>query len=166
MASIENLKKAFAGESQANRRYLAFAQKAEREGLKQVAKLFRAAAEAETVHALNHLRIMGEIKTSSENLETAISGETFEYEQMYPDYIDIAKEEGNMQAVWSFTVANKVEKIHATLFSKAIEAMRSGQVLANQEYYVCNVCGNTIAEQIPDKCPICNASKTRFFKVA
>ena len=109
---------------------------------------------------------MGEIGTSLENLETAISGETFEYEQMYPDYIDIAKEEGNMQAVWSFTVANKVEKIHATLFSKAIEAVKSGQVLANQEYYVCNVCGNTIAEQIPDKCPICNASKTRFFKVA
>ena len=118
--TIENLKDAFAGESQANRRYLAFAEKAEKEGLTQAAKLFR--AEAETIHALNHLRIMGEIKSTTENLDAAVSGETLEFEEMYPKYLSIAKQEENDQAAWSFDVANKVEQVHAGLFSKAVEA--------------------------------------------
>ena len=164
--TIENLKKAFAGESQANRHYLAFARKAKEEGFTQVARLFRAAAEAETVHALNHLRIMGEIKSTTENLEAAVSGETFEFEKMYPEYLKVAKQEGNRQATWSFDVANKVEQIHAGLFSKALEALRRKKELAKVDYYVCSVCGNTVEGIAPEKCPICGASKTKFFKVA
>jgi len=163
--TIESLKSAFAGESQANRRYVAFARKAEEEGFMQVAKLFRAAAEAETIHALNHLRIMGEIKSTAENLDAAVSGETFEYKKMYPKYLSIAKQEGNHQEAWSFDVANKVEEIHAGLFSKAVDALRNKKEIAKIDYYVCNVCGNTVEDTAPEKCPICGAPKIRFFKV-
>ncbi len=164
--SVESLKHAFAGESQANRRYLAFARKAEKEGFRQVAKLFRAAAEAETIHALNHLRIMGEIKSTAENLDAAVSGETFEYKKMYPEYLSIAKQEGKRQAAWSFDVANKVEEVHAGLFSKAVDAVRNNTKLAEIDYYVCNVCGNTVEGAAPETCPICGAPKSKFFKVA
>jgi rubrerythrin len=160
----ENLKAAFAGESQANRRYLAFAKKAEEEGFMQVAKLFKAAAEAETVHALNHLRITGEIKSTLENLGTAVSGETFEFKEMYPGYIETAKQEGNKQAVWSFDVANKVEQIHAKLYSKAIDALKNKKPMEKVDYYVCSVCGNTVEGEPPDKCPICGSPKEKFFK--
>ena len=160
----DSLKSAFAGESQANRRYLAFAQKAKEEGFPQAARLFRAIAEAETVHALNHLRILGEIKSIKENLKTAISGENFEYKQMYPEYLSMAGEEGKPKAAWSFKVANKVEEIHAGLFSKAIETLESGAKVAKVDYYVCRVCGITVEGRRPDKCPICGASKTEFFK--
>jgi rubrerythrin len=163
--TIENLKDAFAGESQANRRYLAFAEKAEKEGLMQAAKLFRAAAEAETIHALNHLRIMGEIRSTIENLDAAVSGETFEFKEMYPKYLSIAKQEENDQAAWSFDVANKVEQVHAGLFSKAVEALRNNKELAKIDYYVCSVCGNTVEGMAPEKCPICGAPKTKFFKI-
>jgi len=162
--TIENLKDAFAGESQANRRYLAFARKAEEEGFPQIAKLFRAAAEAETVHALNHVRIMGEVKSTAENLETAVSGETFEYKKMYPEYVKTAKQEKNDQAVWSFNVANQVEQIHANLFTKAVKALKSSKELAKVDYYVCSVCGNTVQNEAPEKCPICGNPKTKFFK--
>ena len=160
----ENLKAAFAGESQANRRYLAFAKKAEEEGFMQVAKLFKAAAEAETVHALNHLRITGEIKSTLENLGTAVSGETFEFKEMYPGYIETAKQEGNKQAVWSFDVANKVEQIHAKLYSKAIDALKNKKPMEKVDYYVCSVCGNTVEGEPPDKCPICGSPKEKFLK--
>ncbi|TET62690.1 rubrerythrin family protein [Candidatus Bathyarchaeota archaeon] len=163
--TIENLKDAFAGESQANRRYLAFAEKAEKEGLMQAAKLFRAAAEAETIHALNHLRIMGEIKSTIENLDAAVSGETFEFKEMYPKYLSIAKQEENDQAAWSFDVANKVEQVHAGLFSKVVEALRNNKELTKIDYYVCSVCGNTVEGMAPEKCPICGAPKTKFFKI-
>ena len=162
----ENLKAAFAGESQANRRYLAFARKAEEEGFTQVAKLFKAAAEAETIHALNHLRITGQIKSTLENLDTAVSGETFEFKEMYPGYIDTAKQEGNKQAAWSFDVANKVEQIHAKLYNKAIDALKNRKALEKVDYYVCGVCGNTVEGSPPDKCPICGAPKAKFFKPA
>ncbi|MBM4400347.1 MAG: rubrerythrin family protein [Crenarchaeota archaeon] len=162
----ENLKTAFAGESQANRRYLAFARKAEEEGFTQAAKLFKAAAEAETVHALNHLRIIGETKSTLENLNTAVSGETFEFKEMYPGYIAAAKQEGNKQAAWSFDVANKVEQIHAKLFTKAIEALKNKKTLKQEDYYVCGVCGNTVEGTPPDKCSICGAPKENFFKPA
>jgi rubrerythrin len=162
----ENLKAAFAGESQANRRYLAFAKKAEEEGFIQVAKLFKAAAEAETVHALNHLRITGEIKSTLENLGTAVSGETFEFNEMYPEYIETAKQEGNKQAVWSFDVATKVEQIHAKLYNKAIDALKNKQPMEKVDYYVCSVCGNTVEGEPPDKCPICGSPKEKFFKPA
>lgn len=163
--TIENLKDAFAGESQANRRYLAFAEKAEKEGLMQAAKLFRAAAEAETIHALNHLRITGEIKSTIENLDAAISGETFEFKEMYPKYLSIAEQEEKNQAAWSFDVANKVEQVHAGLFSKAVEALRNNKELTKIDYYVCSVCGNTVEGMAPEKCPICGAPKTKFFKI-
>jgi rubrerythrin len=162
----ENLKNAFAGESQANRRYMAFAKKAEQEGFMQVAKLFKAAGESETVHALNHLKIIGETKSTMENLVTAVSGETFEFNEMYPDYIDTAKQEGKKQAVWSFDVANKVEKIHARLFNKAIDALKNQKPLEQVDYYVCSVCGNTVEGSPPEKCPICGSPKEKFFKPA
>jgi len=162
----ENLKSAFAGESQANRRYLAYARKAEEEGLQQIAKLFRATAEAETVHALNHLRVMGEIKPTTENLQTAVSGETFEFKTMYPQYLTEAKSEGNQQATWSFDVANKVEQIHANMFSKAIETLKIGKKPASVDYFVCSVCGNTVEGEAPEKCPVCGAPRTKFFKTA
>jgi rubrerythrin len=160
--TTQNLKDAFSGESQANRTYLAFAKKAEQEGLSQVAKLFRAAAYAETVHALNHLDIIGKTKSSLENLKTAVSGETFEFDEMYPKYIEIAKQEGNKKAKWSFDVANKVEKIHAKLFSKAIEALEVDKTPTNTDYYVCEVCGNTVEGAAPERCPICGAPKKEF----
>ena len=160
----ENLKDAFAGESQANRRYLAFAKKAEEEGFTQVAKLFKAAAEAETVHALNHLRITGQIQSTLENLDAAVSGETFEFKDMYPKYIATAKQEGNKQAAWSFDVANQVEQIHANLFTKAIDALRNQKQIEKVDYYICGVCGNTVEGEAPDKCPICGAPKEKFFK--
>jgi len=163
--SMDNLKKAFAGESQANRRYLAFARKADEEGYAQVAKLFRAAAESETVHALNHLTVVGEVKSTSENLDAAIAGETFEFKEMYPSYIGSAKKDGNQQAVWTFDVANKVEQIHARFFSKAVEALKSKKELAQVDYYVCSVCGNTVEDETPVKCPICGSPKSKFFKV-
>jgi rubrerythrin len=164
--TIENLKSAFAGESQANRRYLAFARKADEEGFSQVAKLFRAAAEAETIHALNHLGIIGEVKTTVENVESAIAGETFEYKRMYPEYVNVAKQEKNQQATWSLDVANKVEQVHAGLFSRAVQALKDKQELAQVDYYVCGTCGNTVEGEAPDKCPICGAPKSEFFKVA
>lgn len=162
--TLENLKGAFAGESQANRRYLVFAQKAEEEGYPQIAKLFRAAAEGETVHAFNHIRIMGETKTTAENLNAAIAGETFEYKKMYPEYLKIAKQEKNQQAVWSFNVANQVEEIHSGLFTKALKVLKSGKELSKVDYYVCTVCGNTVEDEPPEKCPICGNPKTKFFK--
>jgi len=162
----ENLKAAFAGESQANRRYLAFAQKAEEEGATQAAKLFRAAAEAETIHALNHLRITGEIKSTIDNLNTAFSGETFEFNKMYPEYISTAKQEGNKHAVWSFDVANKVEQVHANLFQEAIDALKNKKGLEKVDYHVCGVCGNTVEGEPPEMCPICGFPKAKFFKPA
>jgi rubrerythrin len=164
--SVENLKSAFAGESQANRRYLAFARKAEEEGFSQVAKLFRAAAEAETIHALNHISIAGEVKATAENLGTAISGETFEYKTMYPEYLSTAKKEENKQATWSFDVANKVEQVHAGLFKKAAETLKSSKELTSVDYYVCGVCGNTVEGEAPERCPICGAPKAKFIKIS
>jgi len=161
----ENLKDAFSGESQANRMYLAFAKKADKEGLPQIAKLFRAAALAETVHALNHLEIMGKTKSTMENLKTAVSGETFEFDEMYPKYIEIAEKEGNKKAAWSFDVANKVEEIHAGLFSKALETLETKRQLADTDYYVCKVCGNTVENAAPERCPICGTSKEQFEKI-
>jgi rubrerythrin len=160
----DNLKNAFAGESQANRRYIAFAKKADEEDHSQIAKLFRAAAEAETVHALNHLKIMGEPKSTMANLETAISGETFEYKSMYPEYLKAAKEENDKEAIWSFDVANKVEQIHANLYGKALEALKSGKEVARTDYYICSVCGNTVENAASERCPICGATRDKFFK--
>jgi len=158
----KNLKEAFAGESQANRKYLAFAKKAEDEGFKQIARLFRAAAEAETVHAHNHLRELGGIKSTKENLEEAINGESYEFQKMYPQMIEDAEAEGIKGALRSFNFANEVEKIHAELYKKALENIGKNLVV---DYYVCQVCGNTVENEPPDECPICGAKKKMFKKI-
>jgi len=163
MSTMDNLKAAFAGESQANRRYLAFAKKADEEGYRQAAKLFRAAAAAETVHAHNHLDVMGGVKGTKENLNAAIIGETFEFTEMYPSYIKEAEGEGKNKAKWSFDVANQVEKIHGELFKEALAKMGMEE---GPDYHVCPVCGNTVAGPAPDKCPICDTAKDRFILVA
>ena len=158
----QNLMEAFAGESQANRKYLAFAKKAERDGYPQVAKLFRAAAEAETVHAHSHLRTLGAIKSTAENLQAAISGETHEFKEMYPEMIKTAEEEGNKNAARGFRFANEVEKVHAELYQKALDNL---DAMAEADYYVCSVCGYTCENEPPEKCPVCNANQNAFFKV-
>ncbi len=166
MASMDNLAEAFAGESQANRKYLAFAKKAEEDGLAQVAKLFRAAAEAETIHAHAHLRVMGGIKTTSENLEEAIEGEGFEFKEMYPKMLAEAQAEGNKPAEFSFKNALAVEEIHYGLYSKALEAVKGGADLPATSIYVCPVCGNTVEGGAPDTCPICNVPGSKFIAIA
>jgi len=158
----KNLLNAFAGESQANRRYLAFAKQAEKEGYPQVARLFKAAAEAETVHAHAHLRTLGGVKSTAENLKEAISGETYEFTKMYPAMIEEAKNEGNKAAERNFTYANEVEKVHAALYQKASDNL---DTLEKADYYVCSVCGYTCENEPPDTCPVCGAKSTAFFEV-
>ena len=159
----QNLKEAFAGESQANRKYLVFAQQAEKEGYRQVAKLFRAAAEAETVHAHAHLRALKGVKSTAENLKEAISGETHEFKAMYPAMIKAAKEEGHKVAERSFSYANAVEEVHAGLYQKALD---NQDKLEEVDYYICSVCGYTCEKEAPEKCPVCGAAAKAFFKVS
>lgn len=160
--TLANLQDAFAGESQANRKYLAFADKADKEGYAQVAKLFRAAADAETVHAHAHLRAMGGIKDTKQNLEAAVTGETFEFREMYPDMISAAEAEGEDEAQRSFMNANAVEQIHAKLYQKYLDGL--GSVPAT-DIFVCQVCGNTVEGEAPDVCPVCGAPKSKFKKI-
>ena len=157
-----NLKEAFAGESQANRKYLAFAAKADAEGYPQAAKLFRAAAAAETIHAHAHLRALGGIGTTAENLKEAVGGETHEFQSMYPPMIEAAESEGQKNALRSFTYANEVEKVHAELYQKALDNLDAMETV---DYYVCSVCGFTCEEAPPDECPVCGAKARAFSKV-
>jgi len=159
----QNLKDAFAGESQANRRYLAFARQAEKEGFPQAAKLFRAAAEAETIHAHNHLRALGGIKSTSENLLEAVAGETHEFKHMYPEMIAAAQAEGADQALRSFRYAFEVEKVHAGLYLDALECLGKGGEAFN--YYICPVCGHTVERTAPETCEVCGAKGSVFFCV-
>ena len=161
----ENLMFAFAGESQANRKYLAFAKKAEKDGFPQIGRVFRAAAAAETVHAHAHLRVYGGIKTTEENVKAAVEGEHYEFTKMYPEFLEIAKKEGKKAAERSFDLANQVEKIHHELYSKALEAVQGGNDLPETKLFVCEVCGYTVEGDIPDICPICGAKHDRFFEV-
>lgn len=158
----KNLKDAFAGESQANRRYLAFADRAEKEGFPEIARLFRVAAESETFHALNHLRTMGGIATTEENLVEAVSGERHEAVKMYPEFIEKADSEDAKKASRSFSWALAAEKVHEGLYAEALEALKAGKDLERRKYYLCPVCGYTMEGEAPDKCPICNAPKDRF----
>ncbi len=160
--SEQNLKDAFAGESQANRKYLAFAEKADKEGYSQTARLFRAAAAAETVHAHSHLRALKGVGSTADNLKEAIAGETYEFQSMYPPMIDGAKEEGHKAAERSFTYANAVEKVHAGLYQKALDNLEDLEAV---DYYVCSVCGHTVEGEPPDECSVCKAKKKAFFKV-
>ena len=161
--SEENLKEAFAGESQANRKYLAFATKADQEGFPQAARLFRAAAEAETVHAHAHLRALKGIKSTKENLQEAVAGETHEFKSMYPAMIETAKTEGNKEAERTFHFANEVEKIHAGLYQQMLDNLDGAK--ETYSYYVCPVCGYTSEKEAPETCPVCGAKGKMFKKV-
>lgn len=155
----KNLQAAFAGESQANRKYLAFAGKADAEGHNSVAKLFRAAAEAETIHALHHFKVLGYNKSTAENLKAAVSGETHEFKEMYPDFIREATEENNQEALRTFMQANAAEEVHAMLYQKALDHLSDNAV---HNYFVCPVCGYIAEDNLPDVCPICGAKHTVF----
>jgi len=165
MATADNLQEAFAGESQANRKYLAFAKKAEQDGYPQVAKLFRSAAEAETVHAHAHLRVMNGVRDTASNLEAAIEGEGFEFQQMYPKFLKEAEAEDNKPAVFSFKNALAVEEIHHGLYREALDAVKSGKDLPKTKIFVCSVCGNTVEGEAPDTCPVCNVPRDKYFEV-
>jgi len=158
----ENVQFAFAGESQANRKYLFFAEKAEGESYKQVARLFRAAADAETAHARNHLNVIQGIKSTRDNLLVAIIGEHHEFTEMYPDFIKQAEVEGEGKAEDSFDLANKVEQIHHGLFQAAFDKLEKGQAMDEKPIYVCQYCGNTVEGESPEKCPICGAPRKMF----
>ncbi|MFX0002584.1 MAG: rubrerythrin family protein [Candidatus Hodarchaeota archaeon] len=161
----EGLKEAFAGESQANRKYLAFAEQADKEGFPQIAKIFRAAAAAETVHAHNHLRALGGIKSTKENIHAAIEGEHYEFTKMYPEFLEAAKNEGNKQAERTFNYANEVEKVHHNLYNAALESIEKGKDLEKNDLYICPVCGYTHEGEPPEKCPVCGAVKKVFKKI-
>lgn len=166
MSTQDNLQAAFAGESQANRKYLAFAAKADAEGYPQIARLFRSVAAAETVHAHAHLRVMGGIGDTRKNLQAALEGERYEFEEMYPAFIHEAEAEGNRPAVASFRNANAVEKTHHGLYGEALNALEAGKDLPAASIYVCEVCGHTHIGGVPDQCPVCGASKAKFREVA
>jgi rubrerythrin len=159
-----NLKEAFAGESQANRKYLAFAKKAEDEGLPQIAKLFRAAAHAETVHAMSHFKALGGIKSTAENLLAAIEGETYEFTTMYPEFIADAEKEENKKTLTYFKWVNDVEKVHAGLYQKALDNIEKGGV--EVDYFVCPFCGYTNEGPLTGKCPVCGTPGEKFEKIA
>ncbi len=161
----ENLQAAFAGESQANRRYLYFSEKAEKEGHRQLARLFRAAAEAETAHARNHLDVMGGIKSTKENLQTAVGGEHYEFTKMYPSFGEQAKADKNKRAEVEMNWARQVEEIHHGLYQQGLKALEEGKQLKDEPYFVCENCGNTVLGAAPDKCPVCGAPRSAFKKV-
>jgi rubrerythrin len=162
--TMENLRTAFAGESQANRKYLAYARKAQTEGLPQIARLFRAAAEAETIHALGHFQNLDSVRTTLQNLEDAIAGETYELTKMYPPMVDQAEKEGH-KGKGMLGLANKAEQVHARLFQQALDALKSGADLSTMDVYVCPFCGDIEFGKAPEKCPLCGASGAKFQKI-
>ena len=158
--TLENLMEAFAGESQANRKYIAYSKKAEADGKKNAAKLFKAASDAETIHALKHFEVAGKIKSTVENLNDAVSGENHEYQSMYPEFLKVAQEDGNQGAVKTFTYALKAEEVHARLYKEALDNLDQEEEVF---YYLCPVCGN-IEKVVPEKCFICGTSGAKFIK--
>lgn len=165
MKTTENLQDAFAGESQANRKYLAFAQKADKQGFSQVARLFRAVAEAETIHAHAHLRVLDGVQDTTQNLQAAIDGEHHEFTKMYPEFILVANEEGNKKAITSMTYAMEVEKIHHALFQQALAAVAAGKDMESLPIYLCPVCGHVELGEAPERCPVCHVKKEKYLKV-
>ncbi|RQD77058.1 MAG: rubrerythrin family protein [Candidatus Syntrophonatronum acetioxidans] len=164
MKTKENLLAAFAGESQANRKYLAFSKKAEKEGFKNAARLFKAVAEAETSHALKHLEAAGKVESTQENLKRAVEGEHYEYTEMYPEFIETAEKEGEKEALKSFKYAIEAEKVHGKLFEKLKALVDEGKDLEDVEILMCPVCGWVGEGPAPDRCPICKASSKVFHK--
>lgn len=164
MKTIENLMNAFAGESQANRKYLAFAAKAEKEGFKNVARFFRAVAEAETIHALKHLEVAGKIGNTLENLAEAAEGEHYEFTSMYPGFIETASEEKQDKALKSFEYANEAEKVHGKNYENLKDIVEKGKDDEEMEINLCPVCGWVGRGDAPERCPICGAAAKSFRK--
>ncbi|MBI4319772.1 MAG: rubrerythrin family protein [Chloroflexi bacterium] len=160
-----NLKTAFAGESQANRKYLFFAEKAEQEGYKQVSRLFRAAADAETVHARNHFRVLQGVVSTRDNLLAAMAGEKYEYTEMYPGFLKQAEAEAQDKARESFNLANRVEQIHYGLYQASLQLLERGQKAPDKALFVCQHCGNTVEGEAPEMCPICGAPERMFKRI-
>jgi rubrerythrin len=160
----ENLAVAFAGESQANRKYTAFARQAEKEGFPQIARLFRAAADAETIHALGHFANMGGVGTTLQNLEAAVAGETYEFTEMYPPMLAQAEAEGH-KGKHMLKFALSAEQVHAKLFGEALAAMKAGKDLSTMDVYLCPICGDIEFGEPPERCPICNAPASKYVKV-
>lgn len=159
----DDLMTAFAGESQANRKYLAYAKKAEDEGHAQVARLFRAVAHAETIHALNHFRFAGEIGSTEENLKTAADGENYESTEMYPAFMKDAEAENDARSLKSFHWANEAEKVHEILYREALASLSNTS--EEYDYFICPVCGYTEKRSAPEKCPVCGVPGARFEKI-
>jgi rubrerythrin len=159
--TVENLKAAFAGESQANRKYLAYAAKAEKDGYPQIAKLFRSAAEAETIHALGHFQNMGGVGSTLDNLKDAVAGETYEHTEMYPPMVEQAEQEGH-KGKTMLKWAGAVEKVHADLYKQALQALQAGKDLGSMEIYLCPVCGNLELGTRPEKCSVCGLPGAKF----
>ncbi|HOT95285.1 MAG TPA: rubrerythrin family protein [Methanoregulaceae archaeon] len=165
MATMDNVKAAFAGESQANRRYLSFSEKARQDGYPVIARLFRAASDAEAIHARTLLNVMGAVGSTAEDLAASVDGETHEFTEMYPAFIREAESEGQKSAVQPFTYAMKAEEVHAELYAKAAEAVRAGKDLAAARVLLCPVCGNIALDEAPERCPICGVPGARFREV-
>lgn len=165
MATTDNVKEAFAGESQANRKYQAFSEKAAEEGFNNIATLYKAASEAEAIHAKKLLKIFAPVSSTEKNLEASIAGETHEFSSMYPGFIRIAESESKSDAVLAFTFAMKAEQVHASLYKKALDAVRSGNDLGREKIFLCPVCGNIELGKAPDKCPICGVFGKQFREI-
>lgn len=166
MSTLDDLKEAFAGESQANRRYLAYADKADAEGLPGVARLFRAVAAAETIHAHGHLKAMDGVGATLANLTEAMAGEKYEFTEMYPPMVAGAEAEGHRKAARSMRFALEVEKVHYELFAKALAAVSAGGDLGEVTVHVCPICGHTVIGEAPDACPVCGCKGDRFDEIA
>jgi rubrerythrin len=165
MATIDNAKEAFAGESQANRKYQTFSDKAAEEGFKNVAVLYKAASEAEAIHAKKLLKVLSAIGSTDKNLEASVDGETHEYTTMYPEFIRAAEAEKRSDAVLAFTYAMKAEEVHAGLYKKALAAVKAGKDLGREKVFLCPVCGNIEIGKVPDKCPICGVFGKQFREI-
>jgi len=165
MATIENAGEAFAGESQANRKYQAFSEKAAEEGFRNIATLYKAASEAEAIHAKKLLKVLAAIGSTEKNLEASIAGETHEFTTMYPGFIKIADGENRSDAILAFTHAMKAEQVHATLYKKALDALKSGNDFSREKIFLCPVCGNIELVKAPDKCPICGVFGKQFREI-
>ena len=166
MATIENAEEAYAGESQANRKYLAFSEKAAEEGFKNVAVLFKAASEAEAIHAKKLLKVLAAIGPTAKNLEASVEGETHEFTTMYPGFVREAEAEKRTDAVLAFTHAMKAEEVHAGLYKKALAAIKAGSDLGRQPVFLCPVCGNIELGKPPEKCPICGVFGKQFREIS
>ncbi len=165
MATNENAMEAFAGESQAVRKYQAFSEKASADGLKNIATLYKAASEAEAIHAKRLLKVMGTVQATEKNLEASIAGETHEFTHMYPDFVKLAEAEKKSDAVLAFTYAMKAEEVHANLYKKALLAVKSGNDIGREKIFLCPVCGNIEIAKPPEKCPICGAFGKQFREI-